>query len=293
MNFLFYDYITSFANFSLDFPRKYYLNLGINPKHDYNTWSASDVQNNNIIFVKTNLIDNFFIYLFPNINTSFFLISGVAGLDVDVKYKKYLNENKIIRWIGTNIVWKHPKVFKIPIGFEEIERCINGTASYNGAHEGGDQNTLLSAYNSKKTFKDKNNAVLLTYIGNTHPKRKEFLSMIQNKNFIERADKLKFHDYIKKLNDYKFVLCPRGKGTDTHRFWEILLVGSVPIVEKNGLSDLYSQFPCIILNSFNDLSFNDIKNFKIDKNKARNIDKFLKLKLFTNNLNNLISFNSI
>ena len=59
--------------------------------------------------------------------------------------------------------------------------------------------------------------------------------MIQNKNFIERADKLKFHDYIKKLNDYKFVLCPRGKGTDTHRFWEILLVGSVPIVEKNGL----------------------------------------------------------
>ena len=72
MNFLFYDYITSFANFSLDFPRKYYLNLGINPKHDYNTWSASDVQNNNIIFVTR---------MFALSNT----ISG-SGNFFDVKY---------------------------------------------------------------------------------------------------------------------------------------------------------------------------------------------------------------
>jgi hypothetical protein len=52
------------------------------------------------------------------------------------------------------------------------------------------------------------------------------------------------------ISSHKFVICMRGNGLDTHRFCEILLMGSVPVVEHSGLDDMYSQFPCLIVDSF-------------------------------------------
>jgi len=45
---------------------------------------------------------------------------------------------------------------------------------------------------------------------------------------------------------------PPGNGIDTHRVWETLLVGGIPIVEKN---DLYTEFtrqgvPLIMLDNW-------------------------------------------
>jgi hypothetical protein len=42
-------------------------------------------------------------------------------------------------------------------------------------------------------------------------------------------------------------LCLRGNGVDTHRFCEILLMGSVPVIEHSGLDDMYNQFPCCFI----------------------------------------------
>jgi hypothetical protein len=35
---------------------------------------------------------------------------------------------------------------------------------------------------------------------------------------------------------FKFVACPRGNGTDTHRFWETLYRGSIPVVKESAWS---------------------------------------------------------
>ena len=44
-------------------------------------------------------------------------------------------------------------------------------------------------------------------------------------------------EYLKELSKYKFSLCPPGNGLDTHRVWESLLVGTIPIVEDNELNN--------------------------------------------------------
>ena len=36
---------------------------------------------------------------------------------------------------------------------------------------------------------------------------------------------------------YLFVACPRGNGTDTHRFWETLYRGSIPVVKRSKWSE--------------------------------------------------------
>lgn len=38
-------------------------------------------------------------------------------------------------------------------------------------------------------------------------------------------------------SEFKFIACPRGNGTDTHRFWETLYRGSVPVVKESRWSN--------------------------------------------------------
>lgn len=290
--FLYYNYLPSLVTYCLEFDKNYYIKMGITPKHNYVSWKPGDVKKNDSIFVKSDLLDRFFTNIYPFIKTNFFLFSGNGGFDIK-KHKEKLSEGKILKWISPNILWEHPKVFKIPIGFEENERCINGTASCNGRHEGGDQNTLKYCYNNKIDFNNKKNKLLITYCNLTHPSRKNIKSILDNNSFVEFAPKLRFKDYLNNINKYKFVLCPRGCGADTHRFWEVILVNSIPIVQRNELADLYSLFPCIIVDNFSDITIELLTNFKLDNEKQQNIEKFLLLDNFNNLIQNIINVNSI
>lgn len=59
-------------------------------------------------------------------------------------------------------------------------------------------------------------------------------------------------EYLKQINSHKFVLCPRGNGLDTHRFWETLYCGSVPIISKSDLPlrNLERYVPILIIDSY-------------------------------------------
>jgi len=57
------------------------------------------------------------------------------------------------------------------------------------------------------------------------------------------------------------VACPAGTGVDTHRFWEALYLGSVPIVLRGQLSSMYQNLPVIQLNSWNGLTQGVIDNY--------------------------------
>jgi len=276
--FLFYNYIPTLAKHVLDFPLDKYPQ-GIIPKHNYPEFNIANIQEGDIIFVKTDLLKFFFNNFYSQIKNRFVLITGVAGKDVEKFYKCFLDNNsKIITWIGCNLLFDHPKCFKIPIGFEEPERRINGPAD----GEGGDQNTLEEMFNIQKNISDKNNKLLITYIGDTHGSRQGIKKYFANKPFVYFADKLRFKDYMNKINDYKFVLCPRGCGTDTHRFWEVLLMGSIPVIEKDELVSLYEKFPCIIVDKFQDVTIEMLNNFQNDIEKQKNIEKFLIINNFQN-----------
>ena len=280
--FLYYNFLPLLADHVLDIPKEHYTNIGVTPRHNYLKFDPNNVKDKEIIFVKTDLLQSFFINIMPYIKTRFYLISGVGGKDVGSEFKNYLNNKQIIKWIGSNLLFQHPKLIKIPIGFEETERCIGGPAS----GEGGDQNLLKESYENTIDIKNKKNKLLVTYLSKTHSDRNGLIEKLKKHNFVEFANKLQFSDYMKKINEYKFVLCPRGCGTDTHRFWEIILMGSIPVLETCGLDDLYDKFPCLIIQSFDELSMDMLNNFKLDENKVKNIDKYLLLKNFKNEVLN-------
>lgn len=56
--------------------------------------------------------------------------------------------------------------------------------------------------------------------------------------------------YLQDLSEYKFCISPPGIGLDTHRTWEALMVGTIPIVLSSPLNSLYQDFPVVIVPSY-------------------------------------------
>ena len=60
--------------------------------------------------------------------------------------------------------------------------------------------------------------------------------------------------YLRCLRTHGLVLCPEGNGVDTHRFWETIYMGGVPVVTKNPMmGSFYSNLPVIQLNAWSEL----------------------------------------
>lgn len=78
-------------------------------------------------------------------------------------------------------------------------------------------------------------------------------------------------DYYSDMIQAKFVLCPSGLGMDTYRLeifgclgifiefydrlWEIILLGSIPVVESNaGFDRTYSNLPVLVVRDYRELT---------------------------------------
>jgi len=63
--------------------------------------------------------------------------------------------------------------------------------------------------------------------------------------------------YLKEMRDCGLVLCPRGNGMDTHRFYEALYVGAIPVVLKSSYSSKLAKLnklPHIALDDWSEVS---------------------------------------
>jgi hypothetical protein len=92
---------------------------------------------------------------------------------------------------------------------------------------------------------------------------------LSHKESVERS-------YIKYVNDilnHKMVVCPRGNApAETHRFWETLYLGRVPIIKKNRGNSFFTELPVVVLESWDDLTNLDFINSQYEKVKNNSKD---------------------
>lgn len=197
-----------------------YTYSGVKALHSYPP--IRTLQKGDVVFVKTDCLDMFLDKTLIYVPIT--LVTGVSDLSPsEFASSKILSNPNIVEWIGCNINVSHPKIRKVLIGVGEAER------------ENGNHDTLVRLHASRLQWEEKIDSLCIPYHSNTHKER----------TFEHMLPKLPFEDYMRELNRYKFVRCQRGNGLDTHRFCEILLMGSVPVVDHGPLDDLYSQFPCV------------------------------------------------
>jgi len=104
---------------------------------------------------------------------------------------------------------------------------------------------------------------------NNHPDRLISYNFLKDKSFVYDISKINFdynmtsyygktpvYKYYEYINQSNYVIAPYGGGVDTHRFFEIIYLKSIPIVKKtNSVFDkLYNIFPCLIINEWTDIT---------------------------------------
>ena len=178
-------------------------------------------------------------------------------------YKQFLKNDNIKYVLTENWFDKeHPKVVIIPIGFESKASVLNS----------GEKDMIIISKRQKK-LKDKPLKIMCNshFSKYTNPKsgsynqRQEVVDKLIDNNLIDfwknKTDRLKTW----KLHDnYSFELCPEGNGLDTHRFYEALLLNTIPIVKRNSLESMYIKFPCVIVNNWNEITEKNCIKWKKD-----------------------------
>lgn len=181
------------------------------------------------------------------------LVTGNSDLPVDDKFLHKIPEN-VVCWYAQNALLNHPKIVPIPLGIENHEfanRRGHGV-TYRSA---GEKLNLLSSIPDKVRSK----FMYANFKISTNPRHRQLLyDYIKNVPHIDLDEPvLTVAQFFDKLLEYKMVLCPIGNGIDTHRLWEVLYAGRVPVViryDNYPIYDLYSELPVIILDDINDLS---------------------------------------
>ena len=229
------------------------------------------------------IVDNFFKDI-DKIKFPFILITIDDDI-IPIKYK-YINNPKVIHWFTWNKSYNHPKLSTIPIGLN-LYRQLKPLVSY--------------LEEAKRSNKDK--WLLLNCNLNTNSSRNELLELAKNKwtQFVDIIGYQGYADYIRKItythgsyvepvtkketyqmyDNYKFILSPIGGGIDCHRTWEALYVGSIPIVQKTSISELYEDLPILVIDNWEDITLDLLEKswIQIEQKKKLGIYNMEKIKL--------------
>lgn len=203
----------------------------------------NNVKEGSLLFVKTDFLADFFQNIHPQIPSNYILLTHNSDLPIPGKYSAFLEDPKIIAWIGQNVEnYSHPKLHPIPIGI--ANRCWE-----HGNTDVLDKMKKIASATERKIL------LYMNFKSATYPEeRAPLYRQFKNKKFCTVGKQKKFTNYLNDLSISKFVLCPRGNGLDTHRTWEALLMGAIPIVRSSTLDPLYDELPVLIVREWNEVT---------------------------------------
>lgn len=254
------------------------INIGI---HDYVEYAAQ-LRDGDSIFISTRESD-------VPVHT---LVAILRARNVRVVF--YIMEEPLVAWefverllpvsiriFVQNNEYDHPNVHIMPIGIRDCGSIV-------AIHRRYDQRYLLEKGASLRTSLGANVRpikCLLCFSLWTHPSRQECyqwftgagsgsgsgassLSFVYNLNDAAAAADAREENHFEKVPaalvydktlESRYALCPRGCGVDTHRFYECIYLGCVPIVLRTHtvFDRLYAPdtgFPCLVVERWADVT---------------------------------------
>lgn len=63
-----------------------------------------------------------------------------------------------------------------------------------------------------------------------------------------------FDSYINNLTKYYFCICPPGNGVETHRMWEALYLGCIPIVQRHIAHNAVHDLPILFIDDWSEVT---------------------------------------
>jgi hypothetical protein len=249
------------------------------------------------IYVCSDLLYFFVNNILLKLNNKFYLITGDSDMTIpnnaltNESYIKLINNNYLIKWFAQNSIIQNEKIIQMPIGMDYHTISNNKNHIWKSINEGYsplDQETiLLSLKENANLFNLREIKVYCNFSSNNDRfnDRKKALNVIKdNELFVYENNFIKRTNNWKNICKYAFAISPHGQGLDCHRTWEILCLGSIPIVrcEVFPAEKLYEDLPILIVKEWSDITIELLeKTINEFKEKKFNYDK-LNLNYWTN-----------
>ena len=223
-----------------------------------------------IVFVETCGLELFFQDYYPKINSPFILITHNHDSSAPRQLANYLDDPKIIKWFTFNPTITHEKLIPLPLGLS------NRGYNHSSLHE-----NIINKVLSQNKATEKNIFLYINFDWQTAPLiRKpiwDYFGKLTLTNFGKKIvfpkSRKPFEQFIKDLSNSRFTISPQGSGMDCHRVWEALYVGCIPVVKSSSLDQLYSNFPVIIVQRWEQVSEEFLLQKEAElKNKNFNIE---------------------
>jgi len=234
------------------------------------TRSTGNQSSDLIIFCETHNLKNFFWMVNKGlVSYSFVLIShnsdgcitSYKWRDFDFQFKESELPANCIAWYAQNMDVLSSRIRPLPIGLENFKW-----------HKGKKWQELTQV--AIRTI-PRNKMVYMNFEVSTNPSERNMcFNALRSKSFVTRAmTKVSYLEYITAMKQHYFVACPEGNGYDTHRMWEALYLGCIPIVHKRIFTQMFSKiFPMFLIDHWDeDVTMDKLKLFLL----YGNFDKYI------------------
>jgi hypothetical protein len=206
-----------------------------------NTYCPCALKERTIIYTHTMYVHQLFDEI-RKLKAEFVIVTHNCDANVDDSYN--IPDN-VVRWFTQNVDTVNPKVESIPIGLENDKwfKAVNKKTK---------MEELMSRPHQHK------NLVYLNSNVKTNPQERQPLyDIFSDKHWVTTVhgiNGVEFDTYLENIHSHPFVFCPDGNGIDTHRLWETLYMGSIPIVKRGINTEFYKDFPICYVDNWGEVT---------------------------------------
>ena len=203
----------------------------------------SKLKNKSIIWCKVNFASELFLSV-KNSSNAYVLITHNG----DWPISKEFFESKppcIKRWFAQNVDFVHKDLIPLPIGME------NDCGPSKGPNT--DHKLMIKYLPPNYSVKKSMDKIYCNFMMHHWEPRKAMLATLIKKDLAFMDKRCDYNTFCSNMAKYQFIASPRGNGIDTHRTWEALYLGLIPIVEKHFMYDSYPELPIVQIGSWEEV----------------------------------------
>ena len=181
----------------------------------------------------------------------------------------------VIRWYATNVNTLNPKIEAIPSGLENNK----------WRPEARKKEKMIETLATPRTFK---NWVYMDHSTTWNiGERKGLYDLLAGEPWVTSfSDGANFDRFLENVYSHRFVISPRGNGIATHREWECLYMGTIPIQKRDLNNRFFTNLPICFVDDWQEVTkdflereyerithtlwYKEILNFAYWENKIRN-----------------------
>jgi hypothetical protein len=241
----------------------------IENKEDITVENYKRISDSSVVYINSSYLEecllNNFKFLKPRV-----IIAGGSDFDF-YELKAELPSSVKLLLLQNSHISDGQRIQTLPIGMEDLDIGMNGIPRF---------------VKSPVDWSQKSNRCLVGPFGLTHPDRLRISSTLGNfsNDFNLVENRLLPRDFNQLASRHKFVLCMRGNGEDTHRFWETLYRGSVPVVKVSAWSKSMEAIgiPLISVKSWEIDALKDALSYEVSPPPAICCQKYLWMEYWEN-----------